>query len=107
MCSQKFSVVENTERSIILRQPKIQTFSHIQRFERNYEFFLELDLLADIAHSLLSGISPKVMYVFQVFFVNFRVRILLILQFMCLLFESLVVLSDDFALKPSTSILRV
>ena len=62
--SEKFTIFENTNGSIVLRQPIIQALPHIGRFERNNKLLFGLNLLIDHTHPLLSRVSAQVMNVF-------------------------------------------
>jgi hypothetical protein len=51
---------------IILGEPVVEAFTHIQSLKCYNKLFLEFHVLIDVAHPLLSGASPKIMNIFEV-----------------------------------------
>ena len=102
-----------------MSEPIIERLSHIQGFESNYEFLLELHVLVDGAHSLLTCVSSEVVNYLKVLlllgffgsFVFFRILLfklkLLLLLIVSLFLKNFVITTDHFRLKPSAGVSRL
>ena len=103
--AQKLTILEHAERTIVLSQIKVETLPHVQCLQGHNELLLQLDVLRDSAHTLLTCIPAEVVDELEVL----RLWLLLLLAglfllLISLLLEHLIVLACYLRLEPAARV---